>query len=181
MVTRETRRAAAIERMADHVLAHGLAGASLRPLAAAAGTSDRMLLYYFADKEELLAATLGAVASRLTAMLDAALPAGARLPYGALLAAVWTAVGSPALRPYMRLWLELAAAAASGLQPHRGVAAAIMDGFVDWAGSHLDDPDPAAVAGLLATLEGCLFLDAVGRRDLADAAAARGDVSAAAR
>lgn len=180
MTTRDQRRAAAVERMADHLLAHGLAGASLRPLAAAAGTSDRMLLYYFADKDELLAATLAAVAGRLTVMLDAALPAGVRLPYDPLLAAVWAAVGSPSLSPYMRLWLELAAAAAGGLQPHRDVAAAIMQGFVDWAGGHLADPDPDAVARLLATVEGCLFLDAVGRRDLADAAA-RGDAPVPAR
>ena len=51
---RNERREAAIERMADYVLSEGLGAATLRPLAAAAGTSDRMLLYYFADKDELL-------------------------------------------------------------------------------------------------------------------------------
>ena len=54
MNIRNDRREAAIERMADHVLSEGLAAGTLRPLAAAAGTSDRMLLYYFADKDELL-------------------------------------------------------------------------------------------------------------------------------
>jgi len=33
------------------VLEHGLIGLSLRPLAAALGTSDRMLLYHFRDKD----------------------------------------------------------------------------------------------------------------------------------
>ena len=47
------RREDAIERMTDHILLKGLAGATLRPLAAAAGTSDRMLLYYFADRDEI--------------------------------------------------------------------------------------------------------------------------------
>ena len=37
--------------LAAYVLEHGLAGLSLRPLAAAAGTSDRMLLYHFASKQ----------------------------------------------------------------------------------------------------------------------------------
>ena len=63
MNTRDERREAAIERMADHVLAEGLAAATLRPLAAAAGTSDRMLLYYFADKDELLTATLARISA----------------------------------------------------------------------------------------------------------------------
>ena len=157
--------------MADHLLAAGLTGVNLRALAAAAGTSNRMLLYYFTDKDELLAATLACVAARLTAKLDAAVPAGELLRFAALLPAVWAAVGSPALRPYMRLWLELAAGAAHGQQPHASVAAQLMAGFADWAGGHLDGgADEAAL--LLAVVEGALFLDAVGRRDLADRAVA---------
>lgn len=174
MSIRDARREAAIEHMADHLLATGMAGASLRPLAAAAGTSDRMLLYYFADRDELLAAVLERIAARLIAMLDGALPPGVRLAYTPLLAAVWAAVGSPLLRPYMRLWLELAAGSARGRFPDQTVAAAIMAGFVDWTGDHLETAEgadhDAEAALLLATVEGLLFLDAVGRRDVADAA-----------
>ena len=65
MDVRSKRREEAIERMADHLLAEGLGAATLRPLAAAAGTSDRMLLYYFNDKDELLSATLHRVAERM--------------------------------------------------------------------------------------------------------------------
>ena len=39
----EDRRALLLGKLADHVLAHGLSASSLRPLAKAAGTSDRML------------------------------------------------------------------------------------------------------------------------------------------
>lgn len=175
MSVRDQRREAAIERMADHVLAHGLAGASLRPLAAAAGSSDRMLLYYFADKDDVLAATLGRVAGRLTAMLDAALPPGSRLPAGQLLQAVWSAMSSEVLAPYMRVWLEVVAGAARGQQPHRTIAAGILGGFADWIVDHLEAPqDERAGQGalLLATVDGALLLDAAGRRDLADAAIA---------
>jgi AcrR family transcriptional regulator len=52
------RRAALAEAATDHVLEHGLLGLSLRPLAAALGTSDRMLLYHFADKDDLVATVL---------------------------------------------------------------------------------------------------------------------------
>jgi len=44
--------------MADYVLSEGLGLQRSDPWAAAVGTSDRMLLYYFADKDELLTATL---------------------------------------------------------------------------------------------------------------------------
>ena len=36
-----------VQAATDHALEHGLIGLSLRPLAAAIGTSDRMLIYHF--------------------------------------------------------------------------------------------------------------------------------------
>ncbi len=176
MSIRDERREAAIERMADHLLSEGLPGASLRPLAAAAGTSDRMLLYYFTDKDELLTATLARIAERMTASLDQALPPGARRPFDALLAEIWAALGSDSIRPFMHLWLDLAAGAARGRQPHRATAGGIADGFLGWVEARLDvEPEGSrlrAAALLLATVEGLLVLDAVGRRTVADRAVA---------
>lgn len=174
MNVRDDRREAAIERMADHVLAHGLGAATLRPLAAAAGTSDRMLLYYFADKDELLTATLERIATRMTVELDGAIPAEPRRPFAALLEQVWAAMASESLRPYMPLWLELASGAARGLQPHRDVSGAIADGFLAWVSLRLQpdgERDPAALAPMfLASIEGMYLLTAIGRSDLADEA-----------
>jgi AcrR family transcriptional regulator len=53
-----------LRRAADYVLAHGLADASLRPLAAALGTSGRMLIYYFGSKEQLVLEVLAEVRRR---------------------------------------------------------------------------------------------------------------------
>ncbi len=174
MNVRLDRREAAIDRMADHVLLEGLAGATLRPLAAAAGTSDRMLLYYFADKDELLSVTLGHVASRLARLLDEAERGRTPLSFPTLLAQVWASVRSPALQPYMRLWLELAASAARGQEPHRAIAGRIADGFLAWTAErlHVDrEADRAPQAALLlATVDGLTLLDAVGRGDVADRA-----------
>src|ERR1700677_3508530 len=108
MNVRSHRRQAAIDRMADHILLEGLAAATLRPLAAAAGTSDRMLLYYFADKEELLTATLNRIAARMMAQLDGAIPVEPLKPFSVLLAQVWAAMASESLQPFMPLWLDLA-------------------------------------------------------------------------
>lgn len=173
---RDERRRAALERMADHLLRVGMTGASLRPLAAAAGTSDRMLLYYFADKDEVLAATLDHLAARLARLLDEEGPGSAPHPFPALLAEVWAAVRTPALRPYMHLWLELAAAAARGQEPHRSVAGRIADRFLAWTAERLEaerqaDRAPQA-ALLLATVDGLALLDAVGRGTEADLAIA---------
>ncbi len=174
MTVRDDRREAAIERMADHVLAEGLAAATLRPLAAAAGTSDRMLLYYFADKDELLTATLARIAARMVAELDGAIPVEPRKPFPLLLEQVWAAMASESLRPFMPLWLELASGAARGLQPHRDVAGDIADGFLAWVTIRLQpEPggEPSSLAPLfLTSIEGMYLLKAIGRGALADSA-----------
>jgi AcrR family transcriptional regulator len=185
---REAARESTLECLADYLLREGLAGASLRPMAAAAGTSDRMLLYYFANRDELLAATLERVAARLAAMLDVDLQAARatpRLPYPALLAHVWAAVQGDALRPYLRLWLDVAARAARGEEPYRAVGGRIADGFLAWASArlavqHEEERQPTA-ALLLATVDGAALLSAVGRHGAAGMAvrAAAGPAAAA--
>ena len=173
MSLRDDRREAAIERMADYVLAEGLGAATLRPLAAAVGTSDRMLLYYFADKDELLAATLARIATRMIAQLDRAIPVGPRRSFPVLLDQVWRALASQRLRPFMPLWLDIASAAARGLQPHRDVAGEIADGFRDWVAMRLHPEVSGAGSSaplFLTAIEGMYLLKAVGRGAFADTA-----------
>lgn len=168
---RDRRRAALLDAMADHLLAHGLAGSPLRALARAAGTSDRMLLYYFADRDELLGALLDHVADRLKTMLDAVDPSPQ--PWADLLRAMWQQARTPALRPYLQLFLELGAAAGRGEEPHRTAAARIAAGFIDWTAARLDrgdGPVRARATLLLATLDGLTLIDGAGCAD--DAAAA---------
>ena len=172
MSIRSDRREAAIERMADHVLAEGLSASTLRPLAAAAGTSDRMLLYYFADKDELLTATLERVAARMIAQLDDAVPEGKPRSFHVLLEEVWAALGSGEVKPFMHLWLDLAAGAVRGRLPHRNISSAIADGFLAWAARRLEPPNEGeaawSAASFLVCIEGMLIVEALGRRDIAD-------------
>ena len=58
---RPEQRAALLDGVVEHVLREGVATLSLRPLAAALGTSDRMLLYYFGTRDKLLVAALAEV------------------------------------------------------------------------------------------------------------------------
>ena len=174
MTIRDDRREAAIERMADHVLSEGLGAATLRPLAAAAGTSDRMLLYYFADKDELLTATLDRIAARMIAQLDDAIPVEPSKSFAVLLDQVWATMASASLQPFMHLWLDLASGAARGLQPHRNVAGDIADGFLAWVTVRLQpesESGPPVLATLfLASIEGMYLLKSIGRGTLAESA-----------
>ena len=52
------RREELLDQVTDHVLEHGLIGLTLRPLAAAIGTSDRMLIYHFGSRDGLVSAVV---------------------------------------------------------------------------------------------------------------------------
>jgi AcrR family transcriptional regulator len=162
-----------LDALADHLLAEGLAGARLRPMAAAAGTSDRMLLYYFADRDDVLRATLRHLAVRLAALLDDATAEGAVQSTGALIRQLWAATHAPALQPYVRLWIELGARAGRGEEPYRAVAGEIADLFHDWVAARLSGPASARAAQaalVLAVVDGAALLESAGRGALAAAA-----------
>lgn len=165
----DDKRAQMAERLADHVLKVGLGAASLRSLAAAAGTSDRMLLYYFADKDELIAATLAVVAARLTTMLDAAQSAPA--PLEVVTQRLALQIADPALWPYQRLFLEIASLAANGDAGLRGLGERLGRGFLAWGAAQLIAENDAArardAARLLVMCEGMVFLRAIGLEDVA--------------
>jgi AcrR family transcriptional regulator len=164
----DSKKQAIIEQLADYLLIHGMKGASLRPLAAAVGMSDRMLLHYFSDKEELMTATLLLVSDRLKLILGSA--QSEQLPYRLLVPHLAGMIKDQHIRPYLRLWLELAASAAGGEEYHRTIARQICDDFFDWVLSALkvereEDRRPLAALAF-ATVEGLVLLDTIGSDSL---------------
>lgn len=146
---------------------------SLRPLAAALGTSDRMLLYYFGTRERLLDAVLAAVGEQLRAGLDAALPAGP-LPPAVLPRNAWEALSRPENEAHLRLYVEIGGLAARGREPFRATAAAVARGWLDWTAARLAVPDGdrhRAAAGVLAVLDGLLLTRFVTGGEAAEEAA----------
>ena len=154
------------------MLDHGLAGASLRPLARAAGTSDRMLIYHFGSKDGLVKALLEHVAAMYSAALDMAYPsdpATSRRECAQRLLAIGRA---PMFAPFLRLWWEIVAGAARGDRAYRESAAAMMDSQLAWFAAHLPpgDPDPKSGAKMVAlAVEGALMMDALGLAEIGEA------------
>ena len=152
--------------MSAYVLKHGFGEASLRPLAKAAGTSDRMLIYHFGNKDRLMAELIAGLATDFTAGLNTVLPEVPFPSRRALLDAVLAVVRSDDLHPYVRVWQEMTALAAKGEAAHIGAGQAIVDGFVDWLSKRMPDgdPDPNGTASAMLTLiEGIHVMDTVGR------------------
>lgn len=165
----DTKRTDIIQRLTAYVLAQGLSASSLRPLAKAAGTSDRMLLYYFKDKAEIITAVLEQISAQLVEMVGTH-AAAEPLPVDALRRKLAGIVFEDALWPYMRIWLDVAARAAMGDPFYRAVGEQIGRGFLEWGKAQLQSDSAAQrdidAARLLVSIEGMLFLKSIGLDDI---------------
>jgi AcrR family transcriptional regulator len=125
MVHSAMRTSQARERLLAAAVAHaldaGIADLSLRQLAAAIGTSHRMLLYHFGSREGMLVAVTQAVEDQQrTALLESGTtPQDARQ--------FWERLSDPQLWPQERLFFELYAYALRG----RPGTEQFLDGIVE--------------------------------------------------
>ncbi len=108
----------------SHALSAGIADLSLRELAAAIGTSHRMLIYHFGSREGLLAAVTKEVEAQQKAAL---LGAGAT---GQDPRTAWQRLSDPALWPQERLFFELYAHALLGRPGTEGFLDDIVESWV---------------------------------------------------
>jgi AcrR family transcriptional regulator len=126
----ETRDEGPRRRLLDAVVeyaAHnGISDLSLRQLAAALGTSHRMLVYHFGSKEQLLVAVVREVEARQREFL-ASLSDVDGAPPAELGRQLWDRLADPAMWPYEKLFFEVYSQALRG-RPH---TAALLDGIVE--------------------------------------------------
>ncbi|CAN7474950.1 hypothetical protein LJR225_003263 [Phenylobacterium sp. LjRoot225] len=136
----------------------------MRELAAGLGTSDRMLLYYFEDKADLVAASLEAVSSRLARVLDTAISAGPMAP-AAFLSTAMVVLRSEAVSPFMSVWSDICAHAVRAEEPFRSIAQRLTEAWAEWVAQRLDmDIETArrdAAMALLAVIEGARLLESL--------------------
>ncbi|MGI9156447.1 MAG: TetR/AcrR family transcriptional regulator [Marmoricola sp.] len=123
------RRQELAEAATDYVLQHGLLGLSLRPLAAAVGTSDRMLLYHFTDKDDLVATVLRTSNDRAVSCIRALGPSS-DVRHAVL--DLWRTVNSPAQARCQRLYVEAAALGVLGTEPYTTV---VSEANARWLGA----------------------------------------------
>jgi AcrR family transcriptional regulator len=103
------RRAELLELAYRYALQHGLADLSLRPLAAAVGSSPRVLLYLFGSKEALVRALLGRARTDeldLLARLREATAEQRRTGLDVVAAEVWQWLAAEEHRALLTLWVE---------------------------------------------------------------------------
>ena len=90
----------------DHALAHGLPD-RLEPLAAASGTSARMLIYHFGTRDAMLRETLGRARRRQRDLFGELVSPRPDEPYLSTLRRAWRVMTGPAGRPYLSMFGKL--------------------------------------------------------------------------
>jgi AcrR family transcriptional regulator len=120
-----TGREQLLDALIEHFADHGVNNQSLRTLAAAIGTSHRMLIYHFGSRDGLLAAVVGELERQQRQVLATLAETPDASPREIALR-FWSLVVGPALR-YGPLFFELSAHVMQG-QPH---APGVRDGLVE--------------------------------------------------
>jgi len=171
------------QRLLEAVIAHvqhaGISDMSLRELAAAIGTSHRMLIYHFGSREGLLVEVVRAVeAAQRSFMAD--LADTTALSPGDAIRAMWRRVADPTLWPNVRLFFELYGQALQSRPGTVGLLDDIVDAWIepaaDYSIQHGADPATARADARLgvAVIRGLLLdLLATGNRAAVDAALER--------
>jgi AcrR family transcriptional regulator len=167
------RRDELLERAYRYALEHGVADLSLRPLAAAVGSSPRVLLYLFGSKAGLVQALLARAREDELALLErarsmTAAPPGAhdRDPT-AVAAEVWAWLAADEHRALLKLWVEgYARSLIAPDGPWRGFAAATVADWLDVLGEVSPDSARSTLPTLLLALLRGAMLDLLATGDL---------------
>jgi AcrR family transcriptional regulator len=150
-------------------LGEGLSQLTFGRLARRLGVSDRVIVYYFPSKSELVVAILTDLAARLQGVLADAFT-GPAASHRELVRAAWPALATDEVDPIFGLYFEAIGQATAGVEPFAGLADQMIEGWITWMAEFFTgDPKTrrAEAEATLALLDGLLLM-----RQLAGGAAA---------
>lgn len=152
---------------ADYALEHGLPD-RLEPLAAAAGASNRMLIYHFGTRNGLLLQVLREARQRQVQAWSELLRPRLDEPYRQTLQQAWNVMSGPQGQPYLRVFSPLHDAAGEPLWPgFRRIATTDWLAPLEAGMGSIGRPELATV--VLAVIRGLLMdLEATGDAERTD-------------
>lgn len=170
--TREELLAGALAATRDE----GLSRLTFGRVAKRLGVSDRVLVYYFPTKDELIGAVLVAVAGELQDALAGVVPDGVA-DHGDLVKRAWPVLSSPDHHRVFALFFEATGLAAAGHAPYDTIVPDLVEAWIQWAASMLDaaaseESRRAEAEAAIALVDGLLLLRQLRGPEVADRAAA---------
>jgi len=117
--------------------ADGLSQLTFGRVARQLGISDRVVVYYFPSKEDLVGEVLVSVGIQLQQALEPAFGSPAT-DHLALVRAAWPIMAGAGAGAVFALFLEANGLAAAGREPYRTLVPQLVEAWIDWAAEHLD-------------------------------------------
>jgi AcrR family transcriptional regulator len=153
----------------------GLSQLTFGRVAKRLGISDRIVVYYFPTKDDLIGEVLFAIGAQLQQTLAPTFSAPAA-DYVDLVRSAWPVLASTGADPVFALFFEAAGQAASGREPYRTLVPQLMGIWIDWAAEFVQGTpayrkNEAAVA--VAVLDGLLLIRQLSGPAVANRAAKR--------
>lgn len=151
----------------------GLSRLTFGRLARRLGISDRVIIYYFPTKDELIGELLVSIGVRLRATLEPALSSPVD-DHVQLVRMVWPVVARAEVDPVFALFFEAGGLAAAGAEPYATLVPQLVTGWIDWAGGFIRGTPlrrQTEASAAVATLDGLLLLRQLAGSDTADRAA----------
>ena len=159
--------------------ADGLSQLTYGRVARQLGISDRIVVYYFASKEDLVSEVLVSVGMRLQQALEPAFTSPAK-GHLQLVQAAWPIMARAEADPIFALFLEASGLAASGREPYRTLVPQLVDVWITWTAEYIDGTSAqrrTEAEASVAILDGLLLLRQMAGSAAADRAARRIGVS----
>jgi AcrR family transcriptional regulator len=153
----------------------GLSQLSFGRVAKRLGISDRIVVYYFPSKDDLIGEVLYAVGAELQATLAPAFTTPAE-GYIELLRTAWPILARSEADPVFALFFEAGGLAATGREPFRTLVPQLIEAWIDWAAAFITGTRTrrrAEAEAAIATLDGLLLLRQLAGPRVADRAARR--------
>lgn len=142
------KRAELLSGALSYFATHGIAGLSLRPLAAGLGTSDRMLIHYFGTKDNLIGQALIAAMPDLSSAV-----AGGEGDATDVARRIWQEMAGGSQQNRVRVMIEVMALSLTQPEPYRQIALNATHAWIDPIARRLQrDGAPAAEAAATATV-----------------------------
>ena len=155
--------------------AEGLHRLTYGRVAARVGTSDRMVVYYFPTKADLVGAVLLELGLRLQASLAPAVTSPAA-DHRDLARALWPHLAHPEADPVFALFFQATGLAAAGSALYADLVPLLVDAWVDWAAGVLAGPAAdrrSEATAAIVLVDGLLLLRQIRGAAAADDAARR--------
>jgi AcrR family transcriptional regulator len=156
-------------------LEDGLSQLTYGRVAKQLGISDRVVVYYFPSKEDLVGEVLLGVGIQLQQALEPAFRSPAK-DHLQLVKAAWPVMAREEADAVFSLFLEATGLAASGREPYRTLVPQLVDAWITWAADYLQGT-PARrrteAETAIALLDGLLLLRQMAGTAAADRAAKR--------